>query len=293
MKVKEIAPAKINLYLDVVGKREDGFHNIETLMQSITLADEVEIEYFDDNLGNVAFSIVGNDTLLLDDSNLVIRAVKSYKEKYSFTGSLAITLNKSIPVCAGLAGGSTDAAATLRALNRIFNYPLSIDELFSIGLSLGSDVPFCILGGTALCRSRGEDITPLDIDIPLCLVVAKTNESVSTPMAYKLIDDVYGDFKISRSSDDRKLVLESLLNGKCDKLYNIFEPHVLEQCEKSKCVFKKLNDLGASAVLMSGSGPSIFGIFNNKKTAQEAVNDLRQEVDFVCYAENIKHKCKQ
>ena len=286
MRVKETALAKINLYLDVIGKREDGFHNIETVMQSISLTDELEIEYNDDGIGRVSLEIIGNDSLLADDNNLVIRAVNAYKEKHAFTGSLSITLTKKIPISAGLAGGSADAAATLRALNKIFGSPLSKAELNDLGASLGSDIPFCLVGGTALCYGRGEKMVALDVDMPLHLVLVKTDESVSTPKAYKILDQIYDDFKLPRVDDGRKDVLENLKNGRYDKLYNIFETPVLAECKKAHQAIKRLSALGAGVTLMSGSGPSVFGIFKDEISAKSAVDILSQEAPFVCYAKN-------
>ena len=286
MKTREIAPAKINLYLDILGKRNDGFHDIETLMQSITLSDFIEIEYFDDGLAEVSLSIIGCDDILADESNLVIRAVRAFQSRIPFNGSLSITLEKNIPVSAGLAGGSSDAAATLRALNKIFNNPLSLAELCDIASNLGSDVSFCLLGGTALCYGRGEKLIPLKNLAQLYLVIVKTKESVSTSEAYKLLDETYGDFKLPRFEDGREEILGKIKNGNVDQLYNIFQTPIFSKCAGAKKAMEKLYSLGAKTALMSGSGPTVFGIFESKLSAENVIFAMKDDVDFICYAES-------
>ena len=286
MKIREIAPAKINLYLDILGKRNDGFHDIETLMQSITLSDFIEIEYFDDGLAEVSLNIIGSDDILADESNLVVRAVRAFQRRIPFSGSLRITLEKNIPVSAGLAGGSSDAAATLRALNKIFNDPLSSTELCNIASNLGSDVPFCLFGGAALCYGRGEKLIPIKNLEQLYLVIVKTKESVSTPEAYKLLDETYGDFKLPRFEDGREEILEKIKNGNVNQLYNIFQAPIFIKCTGAKKALEKLYSLGAKTVLMSGSGPTVFGMFENKLSAENVIFTMKNDVDFVCYAES-------
>ena len=290
--VKEKAYAKINLYLDVCSRREDGFHEIESIMQSISLADELTFTLAPGEKRSVSLKILGNDALQNDESNLVLRAVKAFEEYRPIEGRLDITLKKQIPTEAGLGGGSADAAATLRALNRLADEPIDDIELYNIATGLGSDVPFCLRGGTHICRGRGELLSHTKALKNIHILIVNSGEKVSTPKAYGELDRIYDNFKVERRDDGRKAAFESIKAGKCDKLYNVFEEAVLPHYPKAKSAKERLISLGARAALMSGSGPSIFGIFNNKKTAQEAVNDLRQEVDFVCYAENIKHKCK-
>lgn len=190
MTVRETAHAKINLYLNVGGKRADGFHDIETVMQTVSLSDTLTVTLDEGAPDGVELRILGDDTLATDDSNLVLRAVHAFLSRRVIKGKISITLEKRIPISAGLAGGSADAAATLRALNRLTTEPLSAAELSDLAASLGSDVPFCLVGGTALCKGRGEIVEPMDFcDIPY-LLIAKTNESVSTPKAFSALDSL-------------------------------------------------------------------------------------------------------
>jgi 4-diphosphocytidyl-2-C-methyl-D-erythritol kinase len=270
MTVKELAPAKINLYLDVLGKRDDGFHDIETLMQEVTLSDDVIIDYEAGRESGVTLKISGNDELPADESNLVIRAYRAFTDIHPLNGVVHIILNKRIPTAAGLGGGSADAAATLRALNKIAGHPISRETLLKIAESLGSDVPFCLIGGRAICHGRGEKILPLKNEDELHVLIAKTDENVSTPIAYSVLDKQYADFKDERKNDGRKAILTDLKNGNYNRLYNIFDEPVLCQCPKAKKVKETMLSLGASVALMSGSGPSVFGIFESAEALEKA-----------------------
>ena len=270
MTVKELAPAKINLYLDVLGKRDDGFHDIETLMQEVALSDDVIIEYKAKEERGVTLKISGNDELPADESNLVIRAYRVFTDVHPLNGAVHITLNKRIPTAAGLGGGSADAAATLRGLNRIVNLAVSENELLKMAEKLGSDVPFCLIGGRAMCYGKGEALEPLPRDKELHLLIVKTDESVSTPKAYAMLDSIYNDFRQGREDDGRKAILTALKNGNYDRLYNIFDEPVLSQCPKAKSAKETLLSLGANAALMSGSGPSVFGIFESREALEKA-----------------------
>lgn len=270
MTVKELAPAKINLYLDVLGKRDDGFHDIETLMQEVALSDDVIIENKAEEERGVTLNISGNDELPADESNLVIRAYRAFTNAHPLNGAVHITLNKRIPTAAGLGGGSADAAATLRGLNRVANLAVSENELLKMAEKLGSDVPFCLIGGRAMCYGKGEALEPLSRDKELHLLIVKTDESVSTPKAYAMLDSIYNDFRQGREDDGRKAILTALKNGNYDRLYNIFDEPVLSQCPKAKSAKETLLSLGASAALMSGSGPSVFGIFESREALEKA-----------------------
>lgn len=283
--VKEKAYAKINLYLDVCSRRDDGFHEIESIMQSISLADELTFTLAPGEKRSVSLKILGNDALQNDESNLVLRAVKAFEEYRPIEGRLDITLKKQIPTEAGLGGGSADAAATLRALNRLADEPIDDIELYNIATGLGSDVPFCLRGGTHICRGRGELLSPMCELKNLDLVIVNSGERVSTPWAYGELDRLYDSFKSERADDSRKAAFESLKAGKCDKLYNLFEEAVLPTCPLAKSAKDRLLSLGASAALMSGSGATVLGIFESKNAALSAKENLASEFDFVCYAE--------
>lgn len=272
--VCEQAPAKINLYLDILGIRDDGFHEIETLMQSVSLADELTFTLDRDKERSVSLKVEGNDALPTDESNLIIRAVRAYEEYRPINGRLEIILKKRIPTEAGLGGGSADAAATLRALNNLSPDPLDDIELFFIAVSLGSDVPFCLRCGTHICRGRGELLSNVASIKGLNLVIVNSGERVSTPKAYSALDLAFGDFKSVEGRADINSVAASLKNGGSPKLFNIFEGVVLPTCPKATEAKKKLLSLGASCALMSGSGSTVFGIFENENAARAASDEL-------------------
>lgn len=272
--VKEKAYAKINLYLDVCSRRDDGFHEIESIMQSISLGDELTFTLTPGKECSVSLEILGNDDLKNDESNLVLRAVKAFEEYRPIEGRLDITLKKQIPTEAGLGGGSADAAATLRALNRLADEPIDDIELYNIATGLGSDVPFCLRGGTHICRGRGELLSHTKALKNLHILIVNSGEKVSTPKAYGELDRMYDNFKAERRDDGRKAAFESIKAGKCDKLYNIFEEAVLPNCPKAKSAKERLISLGATVALMSGSGATIFGIFENENAAKNANDEL-------------------
>ena len=281
MVLTEKAYAKVNLYLDVVGKRPDGFHDIETLMHTVTLSDDLVFEVTDSASFSVELKIEGNDTLMADDSNLVIRAVKEFTDLSPIRAKLSILLRKNIPTEAGLGGGSADAAATLRALNRITKAPLSEEEMYKLAEKLGSDVPFCLNGGYALCRGRGEQITPLQAIQNLHLVIVNSGESVSTPEAFKMLDQSYDDFYSPALKKGKNDFITSISKGEVDSLYNIFEDVILPQCKRANMAKKELMTLGAKNVLMSGSGPTVFGVFDSAESAEIAFEKIKNKFDTV------------
>ena len=277
--VKEFAYAKINLHLDVLDKREDGFHSVRTVMQTVTLSDEITVSVKPSKKRDVTLSLVGGGKLPCDSRNLAYKAAELFLDATLNEAAVDIRLNKRIPIAAGLAGGSADAAATLRALNRIFKKPLTEKRLIAIASELGSDVPFCLIGGTALCLGRGELIERLSDSLDLNVVVAIADEHVSTPMAYSRLDELYDDFTTSRD-DEAKIAFDSLMasfnSGKLtdEKLYNIFENAVLPICSGAEMIKRRLVELGATHALMSGSGPSVFGIFESLEKADSAAEAL-------------------
>lgn len=277
--ITEHAPAKINLYLDVLGKREDGFHEIETLMQTVSLEDELILSYTPCNVGGtdeeceVALKIEGNDDLSCGEENLVIRAVREYEKHRPLPGRLDIILKKRIPTEAGLGGGSADAAAALRALNQLVSEPLDEALLLKIAASLGSDVPFCLRGGAQICRGRGELLSDAATIEGLHLVVVNSGERVSTPKAYSALDTVFGDFTSVPGRMEVNTVCSHLKTGRYD-LFNIFEDVILPLCPLAKEAKEKLLSLGAKSALMSGSGPTVFGIFDDENEAKNACDEL-------------------
>ena len=264
----EYANAKINLYLDVVGIREDGFHNIKSVMHSISLCDKLTIEAV---LSDKTEIEIVHDSLELsnDKDNLIYKSALKYLTKYDLNARIKITLEKNIPIGAGLGGGSSDAAATLRGLNRIFGLA-DKDALLKLSCEIGSDVPFCLIGGTAMCEGRGEILTPLNTDLHHHFVVAIGDSRVSTPKAYRDLDERFNYNFANRSMNvpDFKT------------LYNVFEEVInIPEIDKIK---ENMLKSRAENVLMSGSGPSVFGIYENEESARLAVVSL-QKLGFKAY----------
>ncbi len=291
--VKERANAKINLYLDVLAKREDGFHDIKTVMHSISFGDEVTVSAAPSDSTTVRLAVSGNRFLPTDSRNLAVRAALLFLERAKITASVEICLKKRIPVSAGLAGGSTDAAAVLRALNRLYGRLFSITALSAIAAELGSDVAYCLYGRCALCEGRGEIITGLKYPVTGYVVIAIGNEHVSTPSAYKALDSMYSDFdgSIKTGGEERfSLLIDSLREGRLcpDGLFNVFEAAVLPSCPVATRIKERLLELGATAAMMSGSGPSVFGVFSELAEAKRASAALRGEGYKAYYAALVK-----
>ncbi len=278
---KERANAKINLYLDVVSQREDGFHDIKSIMHTVSLCDEISVKYIPSKATKIKLFVTGNRFIPTDCKNLAYRAAALFLERASLSADLEITMRKNIPVAAGLAGGSADAAAVLKALNKIFGKLFSDKALASIASELGSDIPFCLYGKTALCEGRGEIMTKLPDSLNMHFVIAVGNEHVSTPTAYKRLDEIYSGFDGSVRTGGNayysRLILD-MKNGTLsqDSLFNVFEPAVLPICPKAEKIKQSLKEYGAMATLMSGSGPSVFGVFSDEKSARLAEKKLRE-----------------
>ena len=276
--VKEIAYAKINLHLDVIGKRDDGFHDIKTVMHSVSLSDELVVSVAPAREISVRLSIDGNRHLPTDSRNLVYSAAVLFLKRLGVSADVQILLKKRIPVSAGLAGGSSDAAATLRALNRLYKKPFTQKALVAMAAELGSDVPYCVVGKTALCEGRGEKIRRIDTRLSLNLVVASAGEYSSTPEAYRELDDEYCKDGAFNTDGERHLeiLMDMLKSGELcsDGFYNLFEKTVLRKCKRSCELKEKLEKLSAVAVMMSGSGPSVFAVFESAEPAEQACRSL-------------------
>ena len=290
--VKEKAYAKINLYLDVLSKREDGFHDVKTVMHSVTLYDTVTVSAEPAPEASVKMSVYGTRFLPTDGKNLASAAAQLFLERGMINSSVHIKLEKRIPIAAGLAGGSTDAAAVLRAMNKLFGKMFSMRALIAMAAELGSDVAYCLVGKTALCEGRGEILTPLDKAPRLNLVIAVANERVSTPSAYKALDALYSDFdgSIATGGDDSYAkLIASLANTVIDKdgLFNVFEAAVLPDCKGASKIKERLIELGAYSSLMSGSGPSVYGLFESFDAAKAACSALRAEGFRAYYAKSV------
>jgi 4-diphosphocytidyl-2-C-methyl-D-erythritol kinase len=276
--VKLSAYAKINLYLDVVRQREDGFHDIETVMHTLDLCDEVTVSVNPSRNRSVRLIIEGNRFLPTDSKNLAVKAANLFMDTLGIVADVNIRLVKRIPVAAGLAGGSSDAAAVLRALNRIYKKPFTRSMLAKISESLGSDVPYCVVGGTALCKGKGDKMSYVTIGAPLYAVIVSSGERVSTPEAYGELDKLYSNFDGSVDKNAAKYAdfEVALKRGELtsDVIYNIFEEAILPKCPIASNAKIKLYALGSYAAMMSGSGSSVFGLFKTAEKAMAAAESL-------------------
>jgi len=276
----EKAYAKINLFLDVVAKREDGFHDIKTVMHEIALCDELDVAVEPSNASSVTLDVIGAEDIPVGKDNLVCKAAELYMQQSSQLFNVTVRLKKYIPAAAGLAGGSSDAAATIRALNALSPTPISDAEALRICAMIGSDVPFCYIGGTALCEGRGERISPIKEAGQYIFVVAKGSEAVSTPKAYAALDRKYSDFDGSIPTGGAE-EYTSFMRMLCDEprvtdnLFNIFESVTVPEIKSVGLIKSIMLECGASCALMSGSGPSVYGIFENTEAAEMAADALR------------------
>jgi 4-diphosphocytidyl-2-C-methyl-D-erythritol kinase len=258
--IKIKSPAKINIGLNVVSKREDGFHNIETVFYPVSLADQITISEAE------TFYFTSNDKLLeAEPNNLIVRAKNVLENRCNIKANLHIDLQKNIPIGAGLGGGSSNAAAILKALNNFYCLNLSETELESIGLELGSDVPFFIKEEPVFAESRGEVFTPINLKINLPILIVNPGIHISTRLAYENIIPKKSDFEL-KSLSGNNLDIE---NWK-DKVTNAFEEYAFNSYPEIKEVKEKLYESGAVFALLSGSGSSVFAIFKNKLSAIEA-----------------------
>lgn len=286
----ERANAKINLYLNVLSRREDGYHEIQSLMQTVSLCDLVSLDFYPSAHTSIRMQASGNPDMPTDCRNLAWRAAEKLLVRTGRTGEVTIRLEKHIPMAAGLAGGSADAAAVLRGLNALLGRPLSTEELCALGAELGADVPFCIRGGCALVSGIGERLEPLRPMASVPMVVACLGEGVSTPRAYGELDRLYGNFATPRKEDARLALLLDALEREedlaaTDALYNVFEEVVPAARPAVLQLRQTMLDEGAAWAMMSGSGPSVFGIFPSADDAESACAALRKmgAEAYVCY----------
>ena len=263
--IRKKAYAKINLGLDVTGRRKDGYHLVKMIMQSVDLADVLEMKAIEEDRIGLTTDMEG---LECDESNLVYRAAALIREKYHISQGLEIRLEKHIPLAAGLAGGSSDCAAALRGAAELFGLKISEEELRGLGVSLGADVPYCLMGGTALAEGIGDVLTPLE-DMPDCgILLAKPSVSVSTGHVYRALDEL-SDYPHPDIDGMRAAIAKGDLKGITDRLANVLEYVTVDEHEEIVRIKDAMMRLGAMETLMSGSGPTVFGIF---ETFEEAAN---------------------
>lgn len=265
--------AKINLTLDVLYKREDGFHQVEMIMQSIDLADVLHLE--ERQTGNISIATT-IARLPCDQRNLAYRAAALLKETYQVKNGVHIFLEKNIPVAAGLAGGSADAASVLIGLNQLWQLGLSTNELEMLGAKLGSDIPFCIKGGTVLATGRGELLQPLAEIKPCYIVLAKPPIGVSTAWVYRQYRGQ--DVKAHPDTPGVKSSLEKGdLTGVAKGLCNVLESVTIPAHPEIKKLKQSMMQHGAMASLMSGSGPTVFGLVEDQAKAEYIAEKLKSQ----------------
>lgn len=254
--------AKINLGLDVLRKREDGYHDVRMVMQTIGIYDRLIITKIPEEDIRIKSNLF---FLPVNENNLIYKAAKLLKDRCGFAGGVEIDLNKFIPVSAGLAGGSTDAASTLFGINRLFDLGLSTKDLMELGVSIGADVPYCVMRGTALAEGIGEKLTALP-PLPRCwILIAKPPINVSTKLVYESLDmngvdrhpDIDGLIDAIKRQD---------INGVCSLMGNVLENVTVPLYPVIESIKNDMMDNGAINAMMSGSGPTVFGIFPDEET---------------------------
>ena len=280
MKAESEAFAKINLYLDVLDRRADGYHNIKSIMQTVGISDTVSVEFIPGDVREIAV-VCDDPSVPCGEKNIAYKAAQKYLDRVGIGGVCNISIKKRIPTEAGLAGGSADAAAVLRLLDRICGDKLGIGGICEVGAAVGADVPFCIVGGTALTEGIGEVLRPLPPMPDAYIVIARGGDGVSTPAAYRAIDEMLGE-RLGEEHGNADSVCDSLGRGDllslCGGMLNIFEDVVLPFHDIARRAKETMLDCGASGAMMSGSGPSVFGIFENKADAENAAGILREFV---------------
>ena len=268
----EGAYAKVNLTLDVLCKREDGYHDLKSVMQTLSIRDDIEIDV---GTGKPWKLLCSKEGIPTDERNLAWKAAKVYCDALNKDpNGLEIRITKRIPVEAGLGGGSADAAAVLRALNDYYGNPLSILALAELGAQVGSDVPFCVVGGTAMVEGRGEKLRKLP-DMPDCIfVVCKPDFSVSTPELYKKIDEV-----AIPKRPDHQAMESALLAGDLEKvahnLHNVFDPVVTDEHLELNYIKSLFHQYGAVGYQMTGSGSAVYAIVSEFEVAAVICNMLQ------------------
>lgn len=270
------ARAKINLALDVLGKFENGYHNINTIMQTVNITDSITISPASHNNINLSSNLFW---LPKDHRNLVFRAASFLKQNFNISSGIDIYLKKKIPVSAGLAGGSTDCATTLIGIRNLFKLPISNKELFNISKQFGADVPFCLSRGTYLAQGIGDILTPLP-PMPFCyIVVAKPNINVSTKMVFSNLDLS----NISSRPDIDKIIFyleKKDLKNICLSFSNVLEYVTINKFPIISDIKNSMIHCGALGSLMSGSGSSVFGIFTSKNSALNALKYIKSKYHF-------------
>lgn len=276
-KIKVSCPAKINLSLDVTGKRSDGYHELKMIMQTVDICDYITVTLTEEREIKI---VSDSENVPLGEDNIVYKAAKLFFEELGKPFGAEIEIKKNIPIGAGMAGGSTDAAGTFKALNELFDNPFSMEELEKMGKKIGADVPFCIRGGCCLCEGIGEILTPLPEMKGVYLAVAKPEFSVSTPWVYK-------NLKLDENSvhPQTDKLIKALETGKYEDFArysgNTLEAVTAGEHPEIEEFKKVMTDSGAFFSMMTGSGPTVFGLFRDEKKAEKAANAIKEKTNEV------------
>lgn len=279
------ANAKINLTLDVLRKRDDGYHELKMIMQTVSLFDNISLRKTDEGV-----SLKSNLRYLpTDKRNIAYAAAELFLEKAEIKSGVNINIKKTIPVAAGLAGGSTDAATVLVGMNKLFGKVFSEKELLEMGAMLGSDVPFCIGGGCALCEGRGEVLTQLP-DLPTTtFLIVKPAVRVSTA-------EVYSNLRVDKLTEhpDTDGVIDAIRKGDQEavavRMFNVLETVTVAKHPEIKRIKQEMIELGATGSVMSGSGPTVIGLFTDRKAANDAIIAMRKNRRETFVAHTLPYK---
>lgn len=266
--MKKKSYAKINLILDVIEKRQDGYHNIDGIMQMIDLYDEVEVKISD------KFEITSNSKdIPLNEKNLVYKVYKALKEKYKFNERFSILIEKNIPVSAGIAGGSTNSAVVIEMIDEILGLNMSLDDKKQIGKSIGADIPYLLVGKTARTRGIGDELEILDSLPTTDILIVNNGVEIATPY-------VYSNIVPSGNSDRIDKLINVYKNKNYDEffkgLYNVMEKVSISYCPEIQNIKDKMYEFNCIKSLMSGSGPTVFGIFNDDKDIKKAYDYFKK-----------------
>lgn len=271
--IKQKAFAKVNIGLDVLRRRPDGYHELKMIMQTVDICDDLSFEKTSEP--GIHLRIDGAD-LPADGSNLAYRAAALLMEEKHISEGVSISLKKRIPIAAGMAGGSADAAAVMRGLNALFEMEYSMEALRELGVKLGADIPYCISGGTMLSEGIGEVLTPLPAPPECHLVVVKPDIDVSTAFVYQNLR--VGSLPFHPDIDGMARALaKGDLKGITDRMGNVLETVTVREYPVIDTIKRRMCELGAENALMSGSGPTVFGIYKEKETAENTARAFREE----------------
>lgn len=269
------AYAKINLGLDVLRRRPDGYHEVKMIMQTVGIYDVLTFKKSgkEGEFPNISISL-DNEELPCDKGNLIYKAAELIMETYHIKEGVEISLQKNIPIAAGMAGGSTDAAAVFHGLNELFDLCMNLEDMKKLGVKIGADVPYCIMGGTALSEGIGERLTPVPAPPEAYLLIAKPDINVSTRFVY---ENLHAD--TLKQHPDIGGMVEALkagsLKGITDRMGNVLETVTVKEYPVISQIKEEMLKTGAENSLMSGSGPTVFGIYKEKETAKKAYEIIK------------------